>query len=522
MSGGRLAARAPLLAARRAVHSPDMLRVQLAWAAVMTASWTTTVGLTVVAYDAGGSAAVGLAVLVRAAVSALVGPAVGALVDRAPRARSLRWSAATCAAASAGAAAAGSALWPVVALTAVVAVAVVVFRTAQSAALPELVDDPADLTAANVLSSAVESLGLFAGPALAGLLLALEGPRLTFSVAGVLFAVACAALVRMQRSRTRRRTRAGQGTPASLRELLRLRPPRLLLLLVLAQTTVAGGVVVLSAALVVEVLGADVGAVGLVNSAFGLGCVVASLGLFALAGSSRLGAWTAVALLLWAAPLLLVPAAPGLTVVMVLLALAGAGNVLFDVTVVTLLQRAVPRHLIGRAFGALETVVVLGVTLGALVAPALERLRGPDWAFAALGAPLALVALAGLRGLLRLDRDLSAPTRQVALLRGLTPVRAPADPRAGGAGAGAAPAAAPGRRGRGAAGRAGHDLLRHRRGRARGDGRRPRRGGARPRRVLRRDRPAARRSADRDAHRPHPGRRVGARREPLRRDARCR
>ena len=192
-------------------------------------------------------------------------------------------------------------------------------------------------------------------------------------------------------------------------------------MLVLAQTTVAGGVVVLSAALVVEVLGADVGAVGLLNAAFGLGCVVASLGLFALAGSSRLGAWTAVALLLWAAPLLLVPAAPGLAVVMALLALAGAGNVLFDVTVVTLLQRAVPRHLIGRAFGALETVIVLGITLGALVAPALERLRGPDWAFAALGAPLALVALAGLRGLLRLDRDLRAPTRQVALLRGLAP-----------------------------------------------------------------------------------------------------
>ena len=128
-----------------------------------------------------------------------------------------------------------------------------------------------------------------------------------------------------------------------------------------------------------------------------------------------------MALLLWAAPLLLVPAAPELAVVMVLLAVAGAGNVLFDVTVVTLLQRAVPRHLIGRAFGALETVIVLGITLGALVAPALERLRGPDWAFAALGAPLALVALAGLRGLLRLDRDLRAPTRQVDLLRGLAP-----------------------------------------------------------------------------------------------------
>ncbi|MDQ3612620.1 MAG: MFS transporter, partial [Actinomycetota bacterium] len=318
---------APLVAARRAARDPAMLRVQVAWAAVMTGSWTTTVSLTVVAYDAGGSSAVALAVLVRAGVSASLGPAVGALIDRAPRSRSLSWSAATCAAGSVGAALAGSAVVPVIVLTAVVAVAVVVFRTAQSAVLPELVDDPTDLTAANVLSSAVESVGLFAGPALAGLLLALQGPRLSFSIAGALFAGACAALVSMQLSTSPAHRRSGGVAPASTRELLGLRAPRLLLLLVLAQTTVGGGVVVLSAALVVETLQADLGAVGLLNAAFGLGCVVGSLGLFALAGSSRLGGWSAAALLLWAVPLLLVPIAPGLAVVMALLAVVGGGNV---------------------------------------------------------------------------------------------------------------------------------------------------------------------------------------------------
>jgi hypothetical protein len=94
---------------------------------------------------------------------------------------------------------------------------------------------------------------------------------------------------------------------------------------------------------------------------------------------------------------------------------------MFDVTAVTLLQRAVPRRLTGRAFGVLETVIVLGVTAGALVAPPLERLVGPAPAFLALGACLVLVSIAGLRPLRRLDRNLAAPARQIALLQRLAP-----------------------------------------------------------------------------------------------------
>ena len=398
-----------------------MLRVQTAWAAVMTASWVATVSLTVVAYDAGGTQAVAFAVLVRAAAAAALGPAAGALLDRAPKTRSMFWAAAACGTATAGAALVGSEVVVVVLLTTVVSVAVLVFRAAQSALLPEMVDDPADLTAANVLSTSAESVGLFVGPALAALLLALQGPRLSFAVTAVLFAAACAALTGERVPRQLPRPAGEVVSRARTRELLRLPAARLLFPLVLAQTTVGGGVVVLSAALVVGPLGAEIGAVGALNSAFGLGCIVGSFGLFALAGSSRLGVWTSAALLLWGAPLMLFPVAPGLAVVVVLLVVVGAGNVIFDVTAITLLQRAVPLRLTGRAFGVLETVVVLGVTAGALVAPPLERLMGPALAFLALGACLVLVSAASLRPLRRLDRDLAAPARQVALLQRLAP-----------------------------------------------------------------------------------------------------
>ena len=49
-----------------------------------------------------------------------------------------------------------------------------VFRPAQSALLPGLVRTPSELTAANVASSTIESIGTFLGPALGGLLLAVS------------------------------------------------------------------------------------------------------------------------------------------------------------------------------------------------------------------------------------------------------------------------------------------------------------------------------------------------------------
>ena len=51
---------------------------------------------------------------------------------------------------------------------------------AQSALLPGLVRTPSELTAANVASSTVESIGTF-GPALGGLLLAVSSAQVVFA-----------------------------------------------------------------------------------------------------------------------------------------------------------------------------------------------------------------------------------------------------------------------------------------------------------------------------------------------------
>jgi MFS family permease len=390
----------------------------------MTASWTATVSLSVVAFAEGGSPAVALAVLTRTLPGVVIGPVVGAVVDRYPRQRCLTVAALSSALASAAAVLAADTLVAVIALVAAVALMTMLFRTAQSAILPEIVQDPTELTAANVVSSVVESVGLFVGPAVAAGLLAVQGPEVAFGACAVLFLAGGLLVLRLAQGgavgsamRTRNQGRA--------RDLLGLRAARLVLGLVLAQTVLSGALVVLYPALAADAPDLDVSAVGLLTAGFGLGGVLGSLGLFALAGSRRLGSLTSLALLLWSLPLLLLPMEPALAVVLALLAVAGGGNALFDVTSVTLLQRGVPHWLLGRAFGAVETVVVIGLGAGAAVAVWLDELAGPAVALALLAAPLALMAVLCLPGLRRLDRQLAAPVRQVAPLPALTARAAP-------------------------------------------------------------------------------------------------
>jgi predicted MFS family arabinose efflux permease len=416
----RSGAAAPYQALRRTARDPRMLRVQLAWAAVMIAFWSVTVSLSVVAYAEGGSAAVAVALLARTGAGAVIGPAVGALVDRVRRQHCLLWGAALSSVATAGAALAVGSLVAVVVLATVVSAATTLFRAAQSAIMPELVAEPAELTSANVLSSAVEAAGVFLGPALAGLLLVLHGPGLAFAVAAALLALAALAVLGL-RVRTGPAGPGPSGARGRMSDLLRLRAARVVLLLLVAQTVLSGGLVVLYPALAVDVLDVELSAVGVLTSAFGLGGVLGSLALFSLAGSRRLGLFTAVSLVLWSLPLLLVPVVPVLAPVLVLLVVVGGANVLFDVTSVTLMQRGVPDRLLGRAFGAVESAAVLGLGLGAVAGSALDALFGAGPAIAALALPLLVVALVALPGLRRLDREMAPPARQVELLRAFSP-----------------------------------------------------------------------------------------------------
>src|SRR5207253_3909341 len=112
------------------------------------------------------------------------------LGDRYPRAREMLSTDVLRAVALAGMSACvltGAPAALVYALASAVAVITTAFQPAQAALLPSLARTPEELTAANVSSSTIESLGFCVGPALGGVLLAVSSTWVVFVVTALTF-----------------------------------------------------------------------------------------------------------------------------------------------------------------------------------------------------------------------------------------------------------------------------------------------------------------------------------------------
>ena len=160
--------------------NPGLRRAQLAWGGFHVAEWASLVALSVVAYEADGTAAVGLVLFARMVPSAFVAPLVAAVGDRYRRERILLVVHAVRALACAGAAAALAAdSDPVVVyvLAVLAAVPLAAHRPSHLALAPLLARTPRELAASNVAALTFESAAVLLGPALAALLLAALGER---------------------------------------------------------------------------------------------------------------------------------------------------------------------------------------------------------------------------------------------------------------------------------------------------------------------------------------------------------
>jgi MFS family permease len=164
--------------------NPGLRRLQLAWAGSMIGSWAYGIALIVYTFGADGATAVGIVGFTRWTVAAIVAPFTGVLGDRLPRVRVMVASDAVRAVALTAAAVAAASDQPYVvyAIAVVVSVAGTAFRPAQAALVPGLARSPEELTAANVTATTIESVGIFVGPALGGLLLALSSAQVVFGV----------------------------------------------------------------------------------------------------------------------------------------------------------------------------------------------------------------------------------------------------------------------------------------------------------------------------------------------------
>jgi MFS family permease len=421
-----------LHAARRdftdVVRNANLRRLELAWALSIVSSWAYSIAVVVFAFAEGGATAVGLVSLLRWVAAGLISPFAALLSDRYDRRRvmvgsDLLRAALIGVAAAAVVAGAGAAV--VYVLATLVSVAGTPFRPAEAAYTPELVRTPEELGAANVVASAIESIGIFAGPALGGLLLSWTSVSTTFFVTAGGIALSAVLILRIRDAPSSPAAAAEAAQEggvraelvAGVRAVFANRNVSLLVGLFAAQTFVDGLLGVLIAVVALDYLAGGAATVGWLNAASGIGGVVGAGIAGVLVGRGRLATDFGIGVMLFGLPLALLASWRSEALALVLLAVVGIGNTLADVSGVTLLQRVTPAVIVGRVFGLLESVLLLTVGLGAIVAPALVSALGVRGALVVSGLLLPLLVVPSMRVLRRIDRDVGVPREEIGLLQ---------------------------------------------------------------------------------------------------------
>ncbi|HET8528107.1 MAG TPA: MFS transporter [Gaiellaceae bacterium] len=402
--------------------NPSLRRLQLAGIGSTLGMWAYGVALAVFVYDAGGARAVGILYAVRWGAAGVAAPWLSVFADRGSRRRVMIAADLSRCAILGGIAALAFAhgpAFPVYALAVLSTTISSVFAPAQGALLPSLVRTPEELTAANAVMNSVSSVGMFAGPALAGALLAVGSPGVVFALTAATFLWSALCLARIPPDRP---AAAAEGTHhgalvAGLRTVAASPPIRLVVGLTTAQTFVGGAFEVLLVVLALRLLHGGNGTLGWLNAAMGVGCLVGVVAVAALAGRKRLAADLGLGVLLWGLPIALTAVWGNLGFAVLMLALVGVGNTLVDVAGMTLLQRSAGEEVLGRVFGVLESLVLAGMAAGALVAPGLVSLLGARGALVAVGAVLPALLVLSWPALRRTDAAARVPAEPLELLR---------------------------------------------------------------------------------------------------------
>jgi MFS family permease len=414
---------ASLRAFSRVFANPPVRNLQIAGVGSTLGTWAYAVALPVYAYHAGGARAVGLLFFVRFMLSAIAAPWFGVIADRWSR-RQLMLTVDVIrfgifAAMTVVASTHASAYFVyVLAITSTIVSGA--DRPAEAALLPSLVDDPDELTAANLVGNTVSSVGMFAGPALGGVLLALSGPAAVFALNGALFLWSAAFIVQVPRDEPPERKEVPRLLPeltAGFAEVFRNPALSVVIVLTTAQEIVYGALEVLIVVLAIQVLHGGNAGVGWLNTAIGIGSLLGAGVVAVLAARKRLAGGFALGILLWGVPIALAATLHTLGPGLILLGFVGVGAILVQVNGVTLLQRSAKNEVLGRVFAVLESLVLAATALGAIAAPALVSWLGARGALVATGVFLPALLLPLWPALRRIDAEGKVAEEPLTLLR---------------------------------------------------------------------------------------------------------
>ncbi len=422
--------------------NPALRRIELALSGSMIGDWAYATAVVVWAYGAGGVKLIGIWGAIRLLLMAVAAPLGASLADRLPRKAILISSdlvRAFLVTVAAVLVLVEAPTWSVLVVATLAALGGSVFRPAQMAWMPSLTNKPAELTAANGASSTIESLAFFIGPALGALLVtATNVPTVfflnvatfllsAFLVSGIHPLARDVEVPAPDDAETGTEDDSGGGV---LKEIsggfAHIRADRNLVMVAIltcTQTIVAGATIVLWVTFAVDILERGPQAVGIIDSALGVGAIVGGFFAISRASRNRLASDLALGTALWSLPLLLVAIWPSPVTVFAAVILLGFGNPLVDVNFVTIVQRITPDAVLGRVFGAYEGALIGTMALGSAITPVLLEELGLRWTLTVLGLIVGVPALAFIPRCLRLDATMRPPEGAELLRR--IPIFAP-------------------------------------------------------------------------------------------------
>jgi MFS family permease len=418
---------------------PPLRRLNLALAGSLIGDWAYMTAVAVWAYDVGGAAAVGIWSTIRLALMAVVAPFGSAMADRMSRKKLMIICDLARTVLVLGAAAVVEFDGPAAVVFVLATLAPLfgtAFRPAQLSLTPSLVENPQELTAANGVSSTLESVAFFVGPAIAGFLLAVADVATVFALNAATFVWSAALVAGIRVASTVPATVPSDPDEPSepkvgflseamegFRFVWRSADLRLVFAVYSAQTVVAGASYVFAVAIAFDLTGLGAAGLGWLDSTLGVGAILGGLLAIGLATRKRVASDFGWGVIFWALPLLLIAVWPTAAAAFLAMAVIGAANPVVDINANTIIQRITPDAVLGRVFGALESCLIATMALGALAMPALIAGPGLRWGLVVVAVPIVGIGLAALPHLRGLDRSVSEPAG-VDLL-GNTPLFAP-------------------------------------------------------------------------------------------------
>ena len=408
--------------------NPALRRVQLAFFGSGIGDWAYATAVTVWAFRDGGAAAVGAFQAARFVLAAVTGPLGGTIADRMSRRTFMMVSDAVRAVLVAAAAVCVTLdLTPAVYVLALLAVvAGSPFRAAQAGLVPQLVHDPEELTSSNAVSSNIENIIVFIGPALGAVLVGAFDVEtaIWLNVATYGWSFLLLAGIKVPtRGDAHPEDAADEGgllreTLAGIVVIAKDADLRVTAALAATQGILFGALTVLNVIIAIEMLDAGPDGVGYLLAVCGVGSVAGGIVVLARVARKRVATDMSIGVIGWALPFMLLAAYPSPVTAVLALLVVGFMDPWVNLGLDTLPQRLAEERMMSRVFATIDASLIAAMAVGSVVAPVLLDLLGLRGALLAMGAVAAAYAVTTLPRMRRLDQRLQAPP-DTDLLRGI-------------------------------------------------------------------------------------------------------